>query len=171
MHSGSELFVIPSFPHHHHYKVNVSSMSSTRLDSTTRRDYFSAVFRVGRDIVALGDKLMYVYILDKQTSRWNRWPTSSRTLDLKQKVKISGYVDLVDKGLLISDVDTDKSFFLDLGSHEWVSVEPPKVKDWFCLVGLLSGRCIFAEDFIYTCADEGLVAYELLKEEIGRAHV
>jgi hypothetical protein len=157
------LYVIPSFPQHRHYMVDLSNMSHVLLDSTTRRDYFSAVFRVGRDIVALGDKLMDVYILDERTWHWDHWPTSSRTLDLKQKVKISGYVDLGNKTFVISAADTDKSFLLDLGSREWAAVEPPKVNDWFCLVGLLSGRCIFAEGFIYTCAYEGLVAYELFE--------
>lgn len=166
VHGGSKMFVIPSFPHHLHYKVDVSSMSYSLLESTTRHhDYFSAVFRVGRDIVALGDKLMDVYILDEETSHWDHWPTSSRTLDLEQKVRIYGYVDLGNKTFLISDVDTDKSFFLDLGSREWVVVAPPKVNNWLCLVGLLSGRCIFAEGFIYACLDEGLVAYELFKED------
>jgi len=76
---------------------------------------------------------------------------------VSQKVKVSGFVDLIDDAFMISDFDTKEFFLFDLKRWEWFSVKPS--------FGLLSGRCIFAEGFIYSCSDEGLAAFELVPDD------
>lgn len=183
VHDGSQLFVIPSFPRHSQYKVDLSSMTYEQIESKQRdrdsqrsrmfyslgeskqRDiYFSAVFRAGGDIVAIGEKLMAVYILDKQSLEWVHQRTSGR-LDLEQEIKVSGFVDIGDGKFLISDFDTERCFLCDLRHGQWFVVEPPSMSRWLGEIGLLNGRCIFAEGFIYACWDEGLEAYELVQDD------
>lgn len=84
---------------------------------------------------------------------------------MTHKVKISGFVDLGDDAFMISDVETTNCFLFDLKRGEWFAVEPPRGYIWQYAVGLLSGRSIFAEGFIYTCSDGGLIAFELIDED------
>ncbi|XP_034579713.1 uncharacterized protein [Setaria viridis] len=156
VHRGSTLYVIPSSPECNHYVVDVERKSYRLCKSKRSKLFFSAVFRAGQYVVALCDTLQYVYIL-RDNLQWRRQKTASRSVDVSQKVKISGFVDLINDAFMISDFDTDEFFLFDLKRWEWFSV-----RSWFCF---LSGRCIFAEGFIYTCSDEGLAAFELIYDD------
>ncbi|CAN6182721.1 unnamed protein product [Urochloa humidicola] len=151
VHRGSTLDVIPSSPDCNHYVVDVERKSYRLYKSKRSKLFFSAVFRAGQYVVALCDTLQYVYVL-RNNFQWRRQKTASRSVDVSQKVKVSGFVDLNDR-FMISDFDTDEFFLFDLRRWEWFSVSPS--------FGLLSGRCIFAEGFIYTCSNKGLFAYKL----------
>ncbi|CAL5087711.1 unnamed protein product [Urochloa decumbens] len=152
VHRGSTLDVIPSSPDCNHYVVDVERKSYRLYNSKRSKLFFSAVFRAGQYVVALCDTLQYVYVL-RNNFQWRRQKTASRSVDVSQKVKVSGFVDLIDDKFMISDFDTDESFLFDLKRWEWFSVSPS--------FGLLSGRCIFTEGFVYTCSNNGLYAYEL----------
>ncbi|XBJ10358.1 hypothetical protein VPH35_015239 [Triticum aestivum] len=165
VHDGSQLFVIPSFPDHSQYKIDLSSMSCSLVESRRRDIYFSAVFQAGGDIVAIGEKLMAVYTLDRQSLQWVHRRTSG-DLDLEQEIKVSGFADVGDGTFLISDFDTERCFLCDLRhGGKWFVVEPPSMSRWLGEIGLLNGRCIFAEGFVYACWDEGLEAYELAQDD------
>ena len=43
---------------------------------------------------------------------------------MSQKVKVSGFVDLIDDAFMISDFDTKEFFLFDLKRWEWFSVKP-----------------------------------------------
>ncbi|PUZ71245.1 hypothetical protein GQ55_2G299200 [Panicum hallii var. hallii] len=156
VHRGSTLDVIPSSPDCDHYVVDVERKSYRLYKSKRSKLFFSAVFRAGEYVVALGDTLQYVYIL-RNNFQWRRRNTASRSVDVSRKVKVSGFVDLIDDAFMISDFNTDEFFLFDLKRWEWFSVRPS-----FCF---LSGRCIFAEGFIDTCSDEGLAAFELIHDD------
>ncbi|CAN6204834.1 unnamed protein product [Urochloa humidicola] len=156
VHRGSTIDVIASNPDCNHYVVDVKRKSYRICKSKRSKLFFSAVFRAGQYVVALSDTLQYVYVL-RNNFQWRRQKTASRSVDVSRKVKISGFVDLIDDRFMISDFDTDEFFLFDLKRWEWFSVSPS--------FGLLSGRCIFAEGFIYTCSDGGLFAYELTYDD------
>lgn len=77
-----------------------------------------------------------------------------KSIDVSHKVKIFGFVDLIDDAFMISYFDTDEFFLFDLKGCEWFSITPS--------FGLLSVRCIFAEGFIYTCSDKDPVAFKII---------
>jgi hypothetical protein len=76
-------------------------------------------------------------------------------------INISGFVDLIDYMLLVSDADAAECFLLDLRKREWFAVKSPLQN----VGGILCGKCLFAEGFIFACTDIGLSAFELFKEE------
>ena len=156
VHRRLTLDVIPSSPDCDHYVVNVEKKSCRLYKSKRSKLFFSAVFRAGQYVVALCDTLQYVYIL-RSNFQWRRQNTPSRSVDVSRKVKVFGFVDLIDDAFMISDFDTHESLLFDLKRWEWFSVKPS--------FGLLSGRCIFAEGFIYSCSDEGLAAFELIHDD------
>lgn len=163
---GVKLYVIPSVPqYNHYYEVDVYRNSSLILESKRPSICFSAVCRVGQRIVALGDTLEAVYILDLQNVEWVFCKTSSTFLDLRKEIKISGFVDLGNDSMMISEVDACECFILDLKKKQWFVVEPPNGDIWQYCVGLLSGTCMFIEGFIYTCSDGEMVAYELIEKD------
>ena len=71
------------------------------------------------------------------------------SLDLSHKAKILGFVDLSDDAFMISDAETADYFLFDLKRGEWFAIEPPRSYIWQFVVGLLDGRSIFVEGFIY----------------------
>jgi hypothetical protein len=86
-------------------------------------------------------------------------------VDLTRKVNISGFVDLIhDDILVVSDADVAGCFLLDLRKKEWFVVKPP-LGIWQSVEGVLCGRCLFAEGFIYACTGIGFIASELLTED------
>ncbi|KAG0535965.1 hypothetical protein BDA96_03G023300 [Sorghum bicolor] len=163
VHHGSMLDVIPSLPYYNHYVVDVERKCYNIHKNKRSKLFFSAVFRVGQYTVALCDTLQDVYVLNQNNFQWRRQKTSSRSLDLSHKVKISGFVDLGDDAFMISDAETNNCFLFDLKRGEWFAVEPPRgYIFWQYAAGLLNGRSIFAEGFIYTCSAGGLIAFELI---------
>lgn len=156
-------YVIPSSPDCGHYIVDVEKKSYKLHKSKRSKLFFSAVFRAGQHIVALCENLQYVYML-RNNLQWRRQKTASSSIDLaRAKVKVSGFVDLVDDMFIVSDNSTADSFLFDLKRGEWFTVEQ-------CF-GLLNGRCIFAEGFIYTCSDECLLAFELIADNASSYHL
>lgn len=167
VHNGSMLDVIPSLPHCNHYAVDVERKCYNIQKSKRSKLFFSAVFRVGQYTVALCQTLRDVYILNQSNFQWRRQKTStsSDSLDLSHKVNISGFVDLGDDAFMISDAETVKCFLFDLKRGEWSAVKPPRGYIWQYAVGLLNGRSLFVEGFIYSCSDGGLIAFELIDDE------
>lgn len=164
VHQGSKVYVIPSSPLHNHYEVDVRSKLYNLIEQERPDLCFSVVSRVGQYIVALGDTLQDVYILDEPTFKWLPFKTSSGSVDLTRKVNISGFVDLIDDIFVVSDANMKECFLLDLSKKEW-SVVKPSLGFWQTVEGVLCGRCLFAEGFIYACSGIGFIAFELLKEE------
>jgi len=165
VHHGSMLDVIPSLPHCNHYAVDVERKCYNIHKNKRSKLFFSAVFRVGKHTVVLCHTLQDVYVLNQNNFQWRRQKTSSRSLDLSHKVKISGFVDLGDDAFMISDAETVDCFLFDLKRGKWFVVEPLRGYIWQYAVGLLNGKSIFAEGFIYTCSDGGLIAFELIDED------
>jgi hypothetical protein len=66
-------------------------------------------------------------------------------------INISGFVDLIDYMLLVSDADAAECFLLDLRKREWFAVKSPLQN----VGGILCGKCLFAEGFIFACTDIG----------------
>ncbi|KAF8660526.1 hypothetical protein HU200_057628 [Digitaria exilis] len=155
VHHELMLHVIPSSPDCGHYIVDVEKKSYKLHKSKRSKLFFSAVFRAGKHIVALCENLQYVYML-RNNLQWRRQKTASSSIDLARKVKVSGFADLVDVMFIVSDNSTADSFMFDLKRGEWFTNEK--------FFGLLNGRCIFAEGFIYTCSDECLLAFELIAD-------
>ncbi|CAN6269001.1 unnamed protein product [Urochloa humidicola] len=163
VHQESKLYVIPSIPEQNHYEVD----SNSKLYKVIEQERpvglcFSVVSRVGQHIVALSDTLQDVYTLDEANFKWLHMETSSCSVDLIRGINISGFVDLIDDMFLVSDADMLECFLLDLRKREWFAVKPPL---GFWRKGLLCGRCLLADGFIYTCTGNGLAAFELLKED------
>ncbi|GJM98459.1 hypothetical protein PR202_ga15474 [Eleusine coracana subsp. coracana] len=162
-HSGSILDVIPSTPDSDHYVVDVERKSYKLQKSKRSKLIFSAVIKAGQYTVSLCNTLQDIYVLNRSNYQWRRQKAASSSIDLSRKIKISGFVDLVHDAFMVSDASTTELFLFDLKSGEWFVVEPPR--DVFLQSGLLSGRCIFAEGFIYSCSDCGLIAFELIDED------
>ncbi|KAL6642772.1 hypothetical protein ACP70R_020953 [Stipagrostis hirtigluma subsp. patula] len=163
VHLGSRLYVIPFIPVDNHYVVDVSSKLCNLVEQGRPDVRFSVVSRAGLHIVALGDTLEDVFILDEENFRWLPFKTSSGSLDLTRKLNISGFVDLIDDSFVVSDADTPECFLLDLRKKEWFLVKAPPGW-WQDAEGVLRGRCVFAQGFIYACTGLGFIAFELLKE-------
>ncbi|TVU31534.1 hypothetical protein EJB05_23221, partial [Eragrostis curvula] len=166
VHQGSRLHVIPSSSTQCHYEVDLTSNLVTKHEgqSAADRTCFSVVSRAGQYIVGLGDTLQDVYVLDQQTFQWLRIETSTSPVDLTRKVKIYGFVDLIDDILVVSDADSAECFLLDLRKKEWFVVKPPP-GTWRRIQGVLCGKCLLADGFIYTCTGIRFAAFELLKED------
>uniref|UniRef100_A0A0D3HUX8 Uncharacterized protein n=1 Tax=Oryza barthii TaxID=65489 RepID=A0A0D3HUX8_9ORYZ len=163
VHQGSKLYFIPSNPCLNHYEIDLSSSLHNMLECKRPYTHFSMVSRAGQYIVALGDTLQDVYILDQQTLNWVPCKTLSRSLDLTREVKVSGFVDLIDDAFVLSDADTPECFMLDMKKREWFPVNHLEIYQ-YTSGGLLNGRCIYAEGFIYMCVKDGIFAFELVKE-------
>lgn len=160
IHQGSKLYVIPSFPRRHMYEIDVDGKFYDSVVTKRPAGCFSAVVSAGSYIIGLGDTLQSVFVLNHRTSTWVRLNVSSRSANLSQKINISGFSDLGDDGFIVSDADTCNCFLLDLKRREW-NVVTARVD---CRVGMLSGRSVYVEGFIYTPWQDGLVAFELVKE-------
>ncbi|KAL6656237.1 hypothetical protein ACP70R_007063 [Stipagrostis hirtigluma subsp. patula] len=165
VHDGSMLDVIPSRPGCDHYVVDIKRKSYKLHKSKRSKLFFSAVFRVGQFVVSLCDTLQDVYILNRNNFQWRRQKITSRSVDLSRKAKISGFVDLGDDVFMVSDAKTAECLLFDLKRGEWFAVEPP-AKDYLgrYIVELLYGRCLFVKGFIYSCSDDGLIAFELIHD-------
>jgi hypothetical protein len=95
-----------------------------------------------------------------------------RSVHLEKKVELSGYAVLSDKSFMVCDGKTDCCFLFDLDKDTWsivraysdISSSLPIVQptEWSAS-RFLRGRSALAEGFIYTCADGGLRAYEIIK--------
>jgi hypothetical protein len=122
-------------------------------------DSIAHVLNVGRRIVAISDSLEYVYILSKPPE--NRWMHCSThgSVDLKRKINLSGYVVLSEDSFMVSDADTNSCFLLDLSTYRWTAVLTSSY-----IIGLLSGRSLYVEGFIYTCRDGRFAAYEITEQ-------
>ncbi|CAL4915301.1 unnamed protein product [Urochloa decumbens] len=164
VHQGSKLYVIPSIPEQNHYEVDVSSKLYNLVEQERPHICFSVVSRAGQHIVALGDTLQDVYVFDEQTFKWLPFKTSSGSVDLTRKIYILGFVDLTNDMLLISDAGMEGCFLLDLSRNEWFVVKLA-LGLWQNAEGVLFGKCLFAQGFIYSCTGTGFNAFELLKED------
>ncbi|CAL4923548.1 unnamed protein product [Urochloa decumbens] len=164
VHQGSKLYVIPSIPEQNHYEVDVSSKLYNLVEQERPDICFSVVSRAGQHIVALRDTLQDVYVFDEQTFKWLPFKTSSGSVDLTRKIYILGFVDLTNDMLLISDAGMEGCFLLDLSRNEWFVVKLP-LGLWRNAEGVLYGKCLYAQGFIYSCAGDGFNAFELLKED------
>ena len=136
----------------------------------TSADPFIMAIRVGHKNVAVTDALQVFHMCSTQTM-WLPYSIDLSHLANK-KVKLSGYAVLGDDSFIVNDTVTSSCLLFDLSVKQWRVVMPCDAYR-FCglhiastLPGspLLNGRCVFADGFIYTCEDGGLVAYELLEE-------
>ncbi|KAF8650495.1 hypothetical protein HU200_063861 [Digitaria exilis] len=75
------------------------------------------VLTVGIDVIALSDTLGGVYHLS-DTHEWEHHSIQG-FVDLKKKVKLSGYVVLNDKSFMVCDAETSCCFLFDLGNDKW----------------------------------------------------
>ncbi|GJN19994.1 hypothetical protein PR202_gb07315 [Eleusine coracana subsp. coracana] len=110
--AGSKIYVIPSVPSQNHYDVDVNRKLSNIVEHERPDMCFTMVSRAGQHIVALGDTLSDVYVLDEPTFKWLPFKTSSSSVDLTRKVDICGFVDLIDDALMVSDVGKAECFLL-----------------------------------------------------------
>lgn len=117
------------------------------------------VLTVGPDIIAISDTLGVYQLSDAH--EWERHSIQGY-VHLEKKVKLSGYVVLNEKSFLVCDGKTRCCFLFDLDKDTWSIVEA------YFGSGFLSGRPVFVEGFIYTCADGGLRAYEIVKLQYHR---
>ncbi|CAL4940361.1 unnamed protein product [Urochloa decumbens] len=164
VHQGSKLYVIPSIPEQNHYEVDVSSKLYNLVKQERPDVCFSVVSPAGQHIVALGDTLQDVYVFDEQTFKWLPFKTSSGSVDFTRKIYVLGFVDLTNDMFLISDAGMEGCFLLDLSRKEWFVVKLP-LGLWQNAEGVLFGKCLFAQGFIYSCTGTGFNAFELLKED------
>nr|XP_034592325.1 uncharacterized protein LOC117854138 [Setaria viridis] len=132
------------------------------------------VLQVGSRIIAIGDTICDVYCFGSN-QEWKHIRTHG-TFNLKREVNLSGYAVLSDDIFIVSDADRSCLLLLDLltrewsyirifsefsrSPHSWVEV----VSGWPSESGFLNGRSVFIEGFIYSCADGGIAAYEIIKQ-------
>ncbi|CAM0878376.1 unnamed protein product [Alopecurus aequalis] len=142
----------------------------TTLTLPVRRptaDPFIMVIKVGEVTIALTDTLQ-VYHQEQFNfghSTWLRYLTKGSE---GRKVLLSGYVVLNDDFFIICDADRCSFLLFDLGAKQWRKVMPwaafEDLPRTIRTNGLLNGRCVFVDGFIYTCRDGGIAAYELVGE-------
>ncbi|CAL4941985.1 unnamed protein product [Urochloa decumbens] len=135
------------------------------------------VLRVGHKTIAIGDSLQGVYQLS-HANEWTHLGTHGLP-DLERKVNLSGYVVLSEESFMVSDVDTNRCFLLNLQVNRWSIVMPflelirslecGRELRPSCLAGraFLSERAVLVKGFIYTCSLGGLAAYEMIVEQDG----
>ncbi|PVH47408.1 hypothetical protein PAHAL_4G054800 [Panicum hallii] len=155
----------------HVLSLDKGSVISLEATGPTGTDFSISLFlAVGSNIIAINDTLGGVYHL----SDTHEWVPHSiqRSVHLEKKVELSGYAVLSDKSFMVCDGKTDCCFLFDLDKDTWsivraysdISSSLPIVQptEWSAS-RFLRGRSALAEGFIYTCADGGLRAYEIIK--------
>ncbi|KAL6657906.1 hypothetical protein ACP70R_005686 [Stipagrostis hirtigluma subsp. patula] len=129
----------------------------------------SLALQAGHKIIAISDTLGGVYHF-RDAQEWEHLSSigSAESVDLERKVNLSGYVVLSDESFMVSDAETCCCYLFDLRNDTWSVVKPyagvtssPPVTIYMYGWGSLHGRSVLAEGFIYTCANEGIVAYEI----------
>jgi hypothetical protein len=131
---------------------------------------FVMVIRVGIETIAL-TKTLQVYHQTQFTyggTTWLRYTTKGSDV-FRKCVVISGYVAVNDDSFIVCDAVTCSFLLFDLGAKQWRVVMPwaafkEDLPTTISTIGVLNGRSIFVDGFIYTCRNEGLAAYELLVE-------
>ncbi|CAM0878168.1 unnamed protein product [Alopecurus aequalis] len=133
-------------------------------------DTFVVVIRVGGNTIALTETLQVFHQGSKTgPPMWFRYKTDQSHV-LFRKVLISGYAAVKDDSFIVYDAVTCSCLLFELGLKQWRVVMPwaafedgmPRTSATNCG---LKGRCVFVDDFIYTCRDGGLAAYELLRKD------
>jgi hypothetical protein len=61
---------------------------------------------------------------------------------------------------MVSEAETSSCFLLDLSTYRWTAVST----SCYSPIGLLSGRSLYVEGFIYTCRNGGFAAYEITEQ-------
>ena len=145
----------------------------TMISKPVRRpsaDRFVVVIRVGGETIAITETLQVFHQgLSTGSPVWFRYMTDQSHV-LFRKAMISGYVVVNDDSFIVYDAVTCSCLLLELGVKQWRVVMPwaafkdglPRTNPTNCV---LKGRCVFADDFIYTCRDGGLAAYQLLRKD------
>jgi hypothetical protein len=134
-------------------------------------DPFVMVTRVGRETIALTDTLQVFHQTQFNYGRSTAWLryTADESDVVGRRVVMAGYVVVNDDSFVVCDAVTRSCLLFDLGAKRWRVVMP-----WAAFEGLptdirangvLNGRCVFVDGFIYTCRNGGLAAYELLGED------
>jgi hypothetical protein len=134
-------------------------------------DPFVMVTRVGRETIALTDTLQVFHQTQFSYGRSTAWLryTADESDVVGRRIVMTGYVVLNDDSFIVCDAVTCSCLLFDLGAKKWRVVMPwAAFKDLAPPIrtnGVLNGRCVFVDGFIYTCRNGGLAAYELLGEE------
>ena len=163
--SGSKIYAVSG---HGMLEISLSKSWETIKRSVvqTIADPFIMVTRVGGETIGLTDT-MRVYYQTKYTHPTASWlPYKINGADVCREVLMSGYVVVNDDTFIFCDALTSLCFLFDMGAKQWrvamnwaaFREDVPKTN------GLLNGRCVFVDDFIYTCRNGGLAAHELIAE-------
>jgi hypothetical protein len=134
-------------------------------------DPFVMVTRVGRETIALTDTLQVFHQTQFNYGRSTTWLryTADESDVVGRRVVMTGYVVVNDDSFIVCDAVTCSCLLFDLGAKKWHVVMPwAAFKDLPMTIltnGVLNGRCVFVDGFVYTCRNGGLAAYELLGED------